>query len=551
MASVEQVAAAAAPCTRCRLAEGRTQVVFGTGNGRTDLVFIGEAPGRDEDLQGEPFVGRSGKLLDRLLAEEVGMKREDVYITNTVKCLRYSSQVQLGDGSWERIGRLVRRRYDGEVMSLNDGGLLVARRVTGWHRSPLAGRRVFRLTYARAKAAGPRQVSVELTGDHPVLTEGGWLPVERLTSGTRIAVGQGLSRVAFDVVVGSVLGDGHLDAKRSSLLISHSSAQADYLQLKERALAELHPTASSSTVAAVSGGEAGYEVVRMATRAHRALRILRPDFYGDRKRIPAWLGNRLSPMMVAIWFMDDGHLRVRPTKKPLAEIATCCFGSDDLAHLRAGLRRLGIESRVRGLNRLVFGVEATKALSHLIAAYVPSSMRYKLHPEAALAVPFDARLFDAGPPQTLYDRAVVSDVTSKKRTDTTFFCIDVAETHNFVTAGGVVHNCRPPGNRDPQPDEIAACRPWLESQLELIDPKVIVTLGNFATRLILDTKEGITKMRGREHQWSGRVVVPTFHPSAALRSGGGQVLAEMRADLVRAKLAVRRLTGNKELADSR
>lgn len=102
--------------------------------------------------------------------------------------------------------------------------------------------------------------------------------------------------------------------------------------------------------------------------------------------------------------------------------------------------------------------------------------------------------------------------------------------------------CRPPGNRDPQPDEIAACRPWLDSQLELIDPKVIVTLGNYATRRILDTKEGITKMRGQEHEWNGRVVVPTFHPSAALRSGGGQVLAEMRADLVRAKLAVRRLT---------
>ena len=111
--------------------------------------------------------------------------------------------------------------------------------------------------------------------------------------------------------------------------------------------------------------------------------------------------------------------------------------------------------------------------------------------------------------------------------------------------------CRPPGNRDPQPDEIAACRPWLDSQLELVDPKVIVTLGNYATRRILDTKEGITKMRGQEHAWNGRVVVPTFHPSAALRSGGGQVLAEMRADLVRAKLAVRRLTGKKKLATSR
>ncbi|HUR49797.1 MAG TPA: uracil-DNA glycosylase [Acidimicrobiales bacterium] len=119
-----------------------------------------------------------------------------------------------------------------------------------------------------------------------------------------------------------------------------------------------------------------------------------------------------------------------------------------------------------------------------------------------------------------------------------------------------VVKCRPPENRDPLPDEIESCRPWLESQLELVDPKVIVTLGNYATRRILETKEGITKMRGQEHAWNGRVVVPTFHPSAALRSGGGQVLAEMRADLVRAKLAVRRLTGERvpaktELAGSR
>lgn len=100
--------------------------------------------------------------------------------------------------------------------------------------------------------------------------------------------------------------------------------------------------------------------------------------------------------------------------------------------------------------------------------------------------------------------------------------------------------CRPPGNRDPLPEEIAACRPWLDAKLDLIDPKVIITLGNFATRRLLDTKLGITKMRGQEHPWEGRVVVPTFHPSAALRAGGGQVLAEMRADFVRAKRAMAR-----------
>jgi DNA polymerase len=100
-----------------------------------------------------------------------------------------------------------------------------------------------------------------------------------------------------------------------------------------------------------------------------------------------------------------------------------------------------------------------------------------------------------------------------------------------------VVKCRPPGNRDPKPDEIAACRPWLEEQLELIDPTVVVTLGNFAARLLLDTDTGITKLRGQAYHFGGRHLVPTFHPAAALR-GGADVLAKMRADLVRAKMLV-------------
>jgi uracil-DNA glycosylase family 4 len=78
-------AASAAGCTRCRLAQGRTQVVFGSGNPHADLMFVGEAPGFHEDKQGVPFVGQAGKLLERLLAG-VELRREDVYIANVLKC---------------------------------------------------------------------------------------------------------------------------------------------------------------------------------------------------------------------------------------------------------------------------------------------------------------------------------------------------------------------------------------------------------------------------------------------------------------------------------
>lgn len=113
----------------------------------------------------------------------------------------------------------------------------------------------------------------------------------------------------------------------------------------------------------------------------------------------------------------------------------------------------------------------------------------------------------------------------------------IAEELGIDRTGCYIANvvkCRPPQNRDPRPDEIEACRPYLEGQIELIDPRVVVTLGNFATRLLLDTDEGIRRVRGRAYPWRSGHLVPTYHPAAALRSGG-EVLAEMRADMVRAK----------------
>ncbi|MBT8197456.1 MAG: uracil-DNA glycosylase [Acidimicrobiia bacterium] len=95
-----------------------------------------------------------------------------------------------------------------------------------------------------------------------------------------------------------------------------------------------------------------------------------------------------------------------------------------------------------------------------------------------------------------------------------------------------VVKCRPPGNRDPRPDEIDACKAYLKEQLRLIDPVVVVTLGNFSSKLLLRTTTGITRLRGTAYPWWHRWLVPTFHPAAALR-GNPKVLAAMREDLQR------------------
>jgi uracil-DNA glycosylase family 4 len=549
---LERVAAESATCVRCRLSESRTQVVFGQGSSNADLMFVGEAPGFHEDRQGLPFVGPSGQLLNRLLGD-IGLRREDVYICNVNKCLRYNAPVQLSDGSWERIGRLVRSRYDGSVMSVDSDGRLVPRRVIGWHASPLAGRRVFRLSYRSAKHAGAGRVSVQLTGDHEVLTDRGFVPVERLAPGTLIAIGQGLSQVANEVVCGTLLGDGHLNAASAHLSFGHSARQEAYALWKAELLDELSPRIRALDVAAVVGGPSSYPVVHVRTLAHRALGVLRKAFYRPRKRVPPWMAERLTPLMLAVWFMDDGHLRIRPGKRPLAEIATYGFPEEDAQILARGLARLGLRAKVlQGRVKVAFDVRATKALCETIAPYVPPVMRYKLDPEVAARLPFDPSGFRPAVPQVFYDEADLTDVTERYRSDTTFFCIDVEETHNFVTAGGVVHNCRPPRNRDPQPDEIAACRPWLDAQIRLVDPRVVVTLGNFAAKTLLETTTGITRLRGRTYPFQGRVLLPTFHPAAALhaegrRSAGPSPLEAMEEDF---QMLAKLLADRRKAADS-
>ena len=103
-----------------------------------------------------------------------------------------------------------------------------------------------------------------------------------------------------------------------------------------------------------------------------------------------------------------------------------------------------------------------------------------------------------------------------------------------------VIKCRPPGNRDPMPEEVDACTPWLQEQIALIDPRVIVPLGNFATRFMLDKPVSISRVRGQRFPLEGRTVIPTFHPAAILRGGGeaSTQMAALRSDFQEIKRAL-------------
>ena len=95
--------------------------------------------------------------------------------------------------------------------------------------------------------------------------------------------------------------------------------------------------------------------------------------------------------------------------------------------------------------------------------------------------------------------------------------------------------CRPPGNRNPEADELATCAPFLAAQLGVIQPKVVLALGNVATQALLRTKESIGKLRGRLHAYGSAVLVPTFHPAFLLRNPGQEYKRMAWDDLKLAK----------------
>ena len=113
---------------------------------------------------------------------------------------------------------------------------------------------------------------------------------------------------------------------------------------------------------------------------------------------------------------------------------------------------------------------------------------------------------------------------------------EIGLTRDEVYIANVL-KCRPPNNRDPKQFEIDQCKPFLTAQLDEISPRVILSLGNFATRFLLKTDVGISHLRGHEFLYRDGVVIPTYHPSAVLRQSG-LTLAEARADFVLAKAAL-------------
>ncbi|WP_414582057.1 uracil-DNA glycosylase [Scytonema sp. PCC 10023] len=148
-------------------------------------------------------------------------------------------------------------------------------------------------------------------------------------------------------------------------------------------------------------------------------------------------------------------------------------------------------------------------------------MRYKL-PEELHSIPYNLEAYQEEAVIT-YWKPVNKRLLPPKSDSYLVYCIDVEDTANFVTPAGVVHNCRPPGNRVPTTEEMEACKPYLLEQIRLVDPKIILLAGATAVKGLTGDKRAISKIRGQWLEWDGRLCMPIFHPSYLLRNQSREV----------------------------
>lgn len=517
-------------CTSCNLHQNRKSIVFGEGPINPQIMLVGESPGEEEDTSGIPFVGKAGEKLNKIISF-LGIERKDIYISNAVLCLYPHTLVYLPDGSSKRISQLAAEEYRGPVLSYDEiTKSFVSKNVTKIHRNKLGNRKWLKVSYNGAKKNAKGVAGAIVTEDHEFLTDFGWMSAKDIMTfqnnkdceccEININIGpEGLNTIAYDIAIGTLLGDATI-GKTASLEFSHAEDQKEWAILKGQIFGT-KPKHKKKTKNNVQ------DQWRVTTPASRIFSFFREEFYKDgTKQIPKWIAYGITPLVLATWFCDDGHTRIRNKHGgPLAEIATCSFNDESVRILLSGLEKLGVKGFTKKTgknkqhNRIKFNVIETEKLLKIIAPYVPDCLSYKV-PNQDTQGNLISKTFIEQPKNALYCEAIVEEAPDWTYKNKTTYCLSVEDTENFITPGGVVHNCKPPGNRKPTYQELDACRWRLEEQIELVNPKIIIALGKTALEQIFGRpiKGNLSQFFGDWLDYKGIKVLSTYHPSYLLRN---------------------------------
>jgi uracil-DNA glycosylase family 4 len=517
-------------CRLCKLCEGRATIVFGSGNRRAELIVIGEGPGADEDAQGLPFVGRAGQLLTKMLAS-VDLSRDEVYITNAVKCF-ISPRVLVFTAAGYRPIKDIRV---GDLVLTHRGRFRPVVYVRP-HESLPRGSSVVRISIRPVERYG-KPVPLTVTPEHPFLVNGGqWKTAEELKPGDAIVTLGDTCEVCGETYfvrydryerrryrtcsyrchnrrifhnsearlkVGRTMREQYRDGRRD--------AHAIALRANERHR-EL-----------VAAGLARIQHLNESER-HRSRVTLAERVTAGLRRAQVGFGEFELALMLQELDVSYIHLFALP-------------GSALLFDFCLPQQRILIE--VRGPGFSGEAIERALAKERLATEHgylVLNVWSFQILEQPRTIEEFLRRILKNHRGEYVFVDAEVEKVDVRQtRRDFALYNIGVEEDESYVAAGVVSHNCRPPGNRNPEADELSACRPFLDTQLGTLQPKVVLALGSVATQALLRTKEPIGKLRGRLHPFGGAVLVPTFHPAFLLRNPGAEYRRMAWDDLKLAK----------------
>ena len=364
-------------------------------------------------------------------------------------CFNYSTRVMLADGTQEKIGKIVDQRMDVEVLSYDPAAdRIVPRKIVNWFDNGPAERF---LQFTVAKSGGNGKAQFAATENHLIRTPGGWREAGELVAGDRVLLAeqQRLSDQQWQVVLGSIMGDGNLSPNRSNrsgvrFRLGHGARQAPYLDWKVGLLGNI---SHSRTTNAKGAQFADFTPLPELSELYQSV------YLGDGKKHLCWdFLKALTPLALAIWYMDDGSFALRSkglqqrTEGGSGRVEICVEAMspgtrERLVDYLRDTYDLDVRLTVRGARAkavLQFTTAASARFLALVAPYVHPSMEYKLLPRLRGQCTVSPQFVE---PQMRPVPATILDVHVKPRTRSMRrFDIEVEGNHNYFVDGVMVHN---------------------------------------------------------------------------------------------------------------
>ncbi len=417
-----------------------------------------------EGEMGDSHVGLQARLMSQALRKITGAlsqtKTTAIFINQLREkvgvmfgCASWYTRVTLADGARERIGKIVNQKMPVEVLSYDpELGKIVPRKVVNWFNNGRAEEFLHFTVERSGRGTGHGRAIMDLTRNHLVRTPGGWREAGEIAIGDRVMLAQPslLSAMQVQVILGALMGDGSLskpiraDDASARFRMGHGAKQAAYLDWKVSLLANIPHAKKTSAKGAVSA-----DFTPLAELAE----LRETVYFGDGKKHITWeyLKN-LTPLALAIWYMDDGCFTVRSkgvqerarggTGRIEVRVEAMSPGSRHrLVQYLRDSHKLDVKLTSRGARQvsvLQFTTAASEKFQELIAPYVHPSMDYKLLPRFrgrfAVEPKFKEPTIHPAPARVL-DIKCKSNLQNMSRFD-----IEVEGSHNYFADGVMVHN---------------------------------------------------------------------------------------------------------------